>query len=154
MKAIFQSVGKIAPETAAKLFSQLRSRDLNSHERDTYVGNKIYTSPVHVDKRRRRSSVRSYLRDTINAKYSNGSRKYPITIALYSLVSRIIMTSSMSSNPAGQAGQRPKAIGVEFIYGEGIYRADKRHNGTQKGTPMTVAVTREVIVSGGAFNSP
>lgn len=52
-------------------------------------------------------------------------------------------------------GDKPKAVGVDYLYGEALYRAEPRSSPTGKsGTPGSVSATREVIVSGGAFNTP
>ncbi len=46
-----------------------------------------------------------------------------------------------------------RAIGVECLLGEGLYRASKRP-GSAPGTPATFHARREVILAGGAFNTP
>lgn len=46
-----------------------------------------------------------------------------------------------------------RATGVEYLSGERLYRADPRPT-TKSGTLRRVSVRREVIVAGGAFNSP
>lgn len=48
---------------------------------------------------------------------------------------------------------RGRATGVEYLSGERLYRADP-HPTTKSGAPRRVSARREVIVAGGAFNSP
>ncbi len=46
------------------------------------------------------------------------------------------------------------AVGVEFIEGQRLYRADPNAAQTDPGPRQTMLASREVIVSAGAFNSP
>jgi choline dehydrogenase len=46
-----------------------------------------------------------------------------------------------------------RAVGVEYLHGERLYRAHRRPN-TAAGERRTILASREVIVAGGAFNSP
>jgi choline dehydrogenase len=52
------------------------------------------------------------------------------------------------------ANLEPKANGVEFLEGKYLYRAAKRNNLSTPGKPGSARAQREVIVSGGAYNSP
>jgi choline dehydrogenase-like flavoprotein len=45
-----------------------------------------------------------------------------------------------------------RAVGVEYLQGERLYRADPNAAGT--GLPGRILASREVILAGGAFNSP
>jgi choline dehydrogenase len=48
-----------------------------------------------------------------------------------------------------------RATGVEYLAGESMYNADPRHNATTNpGVKTQVFARKEVIISGGAFNSP
>ncbi|KAF1973568.1 alcohol oxidase [Bimuria novae-zelandiae CBS 107.79] len=94
---------------------------------------------------RRRSSAQTYLRDTINELNDDGSQTYPLTIATNSLATRVLFDTS---------GGKPRATRVSFLRGQALYRADRRDNGLQVGESLEVIATREVIVSGGAFNTP
>ncbi|MDT5123241.1 MAG: choline dehydrogenase [Acidobacteriota bacterium] len=47
-----------------------------------------------------------------------------------------------------------KAIGVEYLDGKHLYRADPSANGDASATRSEVRVNKEVILSGGAFNTP
>jgi choline dehydrogenase len=48
----------------------------------------------------------------------------------------------------------PKATGVEFLDGQYLYRASKLAGSAGPGTPGSATATREVIISGGSYNSP
>ncbi len=47
-----------------------------------------------------------------------------------------------------------RAIGVEYLEGAHLYRADARYRPEEKGTVRQVRASREVILAGGAFNTP
>lgn len=96
---------------------------------------------------RRRSSAQTYLRDTINELNDSGTQRYPLTISTRSLATRILFSNNTEDGI-------PRATGVEYLYGQALYRADPRYNGLQVGSLMNVTATREVIVAGGTFNTP
>ncbi|TGJ83594.1 hypothetical protein E0Z10_g5182 [Xylaria hypoxylon] len=106
--------------------------------------------PMHMDNLHyRRSSPRDYVYDTVNAKNKDGSKKYKLDVALNTLVTKVTF-----DKPKKSCG-KPKATGVEYLYGQSLYRADPRASLTvDSGKPGSVKATKEVIVSGGAFNSP
>jgi choline dehydrogenase len=96
---------------------------------------------------RRRSGSETYLRDTVNERNANGSQRYPLIISTSSLATRVLFDTLTNSTT-------PRATGVAYLQGAALYRADKRNNGLQVGVPHNVTATREVIVAGGAFNTP
>ncbi|KAM3417699.1 hypothetical protein BST61_g5934 [Cercospora zeina] len=116
--------------------------DLNA---DNDPAPNVYQVPLSIDAdTSRRSAVRGFILDTANAKNADGSRKYHLDIALHTLATKIRFDES---------GEVPRAIGVEYLSGERLYRADP-HPSTTDGTPGFVAASKEVIVSGGTFNTP
>lgn len=129
---------------------ELLQRDMNRNDAKRYhQGAQLL--PLHVDGRRRRSSSQTYLTDTINNLKSDGSQKYPLTISTSSLVTKLIFDIA---EPKNNTTTKPRAIGVEYLQGSALYKADRRFDGTQKGVPMTAYASREVIVAGGVFNTP
>ncbi|GAP88561.1 putative GMC oxidoreductase [Rosellinia necatrix] len=94
----------------------------------------------------RRSSPRDYVYDTATAKNPNGSKKYRLDVALNTLVTKVTFAQA--------PGRKPKASGVEYLFGQSLYRADPRASTTDGGKAGSVRATKEVIVAGGAFNSP
>ena len=71
------------------------------------------------------------------------ARRYPgrLKIVMNALASRVILDANN------------RAIGVEYLEGERLYRAHARPSQTA-GERRTVHASREVILAGGAFNSP
>ncbi|KAI0525952.1 choline dehydrogenase [Xylaria bambusicola] len=106
----------------------------------------------------RRSSPRDYVYKTVTAKNADGSKKYPLDVALNTLVTKITFDNKATCpSKSGKSGKskKPKATGIEYLHGQSLYRADARASKTENGgKPGSVRATKEVIVAGGAFNSP
>jgi choline dehydrogenase len=71
------------------------------------------------------------------------AERYPdrLKIVMNALVSRVILDANN------------RAVGVEYLEGERLYRAHARPSNVA-GEPRTILASREVILAGGAFNSP
>ncbi|CAG9984873.1 unnamed protein product [Clonostachys byssicola] len=121
-------------------------RDLNRPDLDKYEQEGVYQVPVHIDEKRRRSSPWNYITETLAAKSANGSALYPLTLSTHSLATKVV--TSKSSNGT------IKAVGVEYLAGEGLYEADRRYDPSVSGEKKFVKARKEVIVAGGAFNTP
>lgn len=83
-----------------------------------------------------RISIRDYITNTV-------AKGYPLTVRQNSHVTKVVFDKSVAT---------PKATGVEFLDGKYLYRASPLSGGT--GTPGSAKATKEVILSGGAFNTP
>jgi choline dehydrogenase len=120
--------------------------DVNSASprRDFQQG--VFQATLHMTKDGKRSSVQTFLADTVNARNSDGSKKYPLTIRTNSLVTKVLFDNNYV--------HKPRAIGVEFLKGKSLYAADPRFNKHNYGLREHVYASKEVIVSGGAFNTP
>jgi choline dehydrogenase-like flavoprotein len=70
------------------------------------------------------------------------ARKHPerLRIVLNALASRVVLDGN-------------RAVGVEYLRGERLYRAHGRPS-SEPGEPAVVRARREVILAGGAFNTP
>ncbi len=87
--------------------------------------------------RGKRAGSREYIRDVERACGGN------LTVKLHALATRVLLD------------EENRAVGVEYLAGERLYRADRspsRFGGS--GKRAQVRATREVILSGGAFNTP
>ncbi|TGO59896.1 hypothetical protein BCON_0040g00390 [Botryotinia convoluta] len=94
-----------------------------------------------------RSSPRDFVWSVANATNSDGSKKYKLDVQLNTLVTKVQFNTTAAT---------PRATGVEFIVGKSLYRADPRSKNVDdsEGTYGSVTATKEVIVSGGTFNTP
>jgi choline dehydrogenase len=83
----------------------------------------------------RRNGPREYLLST--------AREHPgnLEIRLNTLVTRVIFADGA-------------AVGVEALEGRSLYQADPRRAPDARGEPRTFRASKEVILCGGAFNSP
>lgn len=87
----------------------------------------------------------------ISAARRNGTRELLRTVAAEHPDNLIIRTHALATRVVLDGDNR--AVGVEYLEGPRLYRADPRANGAA-GTKRTVHATREVILAGGAFNTP
>lgn len=120
--------------------------DINAYtpKRDSIEG--LYQVPIAVTyTEKKRNGPRDFILTTANARNSDGSRKYHLDIKLNTLVSKILFDNS---------GPKPKAVGVEYLEGARLYRADPQAGAAPAGTSGSVNASREVIISAGAFNTP
>ncbi|KAK2594952.1 hypothetical protein QQS21_007310 [Conoideocrella luteorostrata] len=124
----------------------LLERDLNRADADRYEQEGVYQIPLHIDENRRRSSPWNFITETRSARTTAGSPKYPLTLSTHSLATKILTREG--------ANGTPKAYGVEYLVGQGLYEADRRYNSSSTGELRTVRARKEVIIAGGAFNTP
>lgn len=83
-----------------------------------------------------RSSPRDLVYDVATAKNPDGSKKYQLDVATNTLVTKVNFDTT---------GAKPKATGVDYLFGESLYRADPRASLTEDGgIPGSVSATREV----------
>ncbi|CAO2648887.1 Nn.00g098360.m01.CDS01 [Neocucurbitaria sp. VM-36] len=115
-------------------------------ERDQTQG--LWGLPFHVTPNWKRFSPRDHILETLNVTNANGTQKYPLHLQLNSLATKVLF------DQCGGNGTKPQAIGVEYLHGKSVYRADPRYNSTIKGTIGRAFARKEVIVSGGTFSSP
>lgn len=125
----------------------LLTLDINNDSPDRDRGEALYQIPLSVDGTDyTRASTRDWLYDIYEATNSDGSKKYKLDIALNTLATKINFDTT---------GDKPKATGVDYLYGKSVYRADPRASKeSNDGTKGTAHASKEVIVSGGTFNTP
>lgn len=131
-------------------------RDINAYvpSRDSQEG--LYQVPIavtEVDKKR--NGPRDFILETANAVNADGSRKYHLDIKLNTLVTKVRFDNTNNSTSTNTTvSNKPKAVGVDYIEGPKLYRADPGSGSASAGAPGSVDASKEVIISAGAFNSP
>jgi choline dehydrogenase len=118
----------------------LMNRDVNENSPDRDAREGLYTIPL-ATRAGHRNGPREYLLETVAA-------GFPLTIKTNALVSRVVFDQQKD------AKGNLKAIGVEFMEGQHLYRADPSSGAAKAGQKQTVKAGREVILAAGAFNTP
>ncbi|KAK4163854.1 hypothetical protein QBC43DRAFT_353919 [Cladorrhinum sp. PSN259] len=126
--------------------SQILTRDPNELTPDRDQISSIYGLVTHQFGNGQRYSSRNYIQDTQKAV---GESK--LAVSLTSLATKILFDTSSKCEGTPS---KPRATGVEFLFGKSLYKGDNRRAATATGVKRTAYARREVIVSGGAFNSP
>lgn len=119
----------------------LFTRDMNAKDPNRDYSTGIFGQLRHADPQGRRMSPNTFIRATLA-----DPAKYPLTVSLNSLVTKVLFTP-LEFGP-------PLARGVEYLEGHSLYSADPRSKEDAKPQVKTVMATREVIVAGGVFNTP
>lgn len=137
--------GKVINTVAG--LAEILTLDLNNDSPGRDEAELLYQIPLTMNDDYARSSPRDFVLDTANAVNSDGSKKYKLDIALNTLVTKVNFDTS---------GTTPKAIGVDYLVGKSLYRADTRASKSNNNSsePGTATATREVILSAGTFNTP
>ncbi|KAK5652231.1 hypothetical protein OQA88_10728 [Cercophora sp. LCS_1] len=134
-KKFAELIGQTSNNTAKLFDNDLLSDDPNKDQLSA-----IYKMASHADSKGRRSAPDDYILSTIA-----DPAKYPLTLKLRTLATKVLFSNSTTS---------PRAIGVEIMEGASLYKADPKHVPGTKGPVSQVFARREVIISGGTFNSP
>lgn len=137
---MFREAEGLEPEDTDHMVDLLR-RDINRIDRNRYASPLMFSTPAAISTTiAGRSSIATHINEVIAA-------GHPLTLSLHSLATKVLFEK------CGR-GKTPRAVGVEYLVGEGLYSADGRYNASQTGEVKTVRARKEVIVAGGAFNTP
>ncbi|PHH93368.1 hypothetical protein CDD83_5922 [Cordyceps sp. RAO-2017] len=129
-----------------KGLARMAHQDLNSVSPGRDYREGPFQMPLSV-----RGAERSGPVDSLKRVLNDDRAGKRLDILLTTLVTRIVF------EPGRNYGNKPKAVGVEYVRGKSLYRADPRASHTKSyGLPRAHKVTakREVIISAGAFNTP
>jgi choline dehydrogenase len=137
---------EIEVEDDAQL-AEILLRDVNSPDTSLYHGDGVgfFQMPVHKNATNRRTGAYTHIKNTLDARDEEGNPLYPLTLSMHSLATKILFDTHRG---------KPKAVGLEYLVGEAMYGADSRYNESNTGELRTVTASQEVIIAGGAFNTP
>jgi choline dehydrogenase len=109
----------------------------------------LWGLPFHVTSNWKRFSPRDYILETLNQTSANGTQKYPLHLQLNSLATKVLFDECSGNSTKAQA------VGVEYLYGKSLFRADPRYTRSNStGVKKQAFARKEVIVAGGTFSSP
>ncbi|KAK7911574.1 hypothetical protein PG985_014055 [Apiospora marii] len=142
-------LGRSDSPIGGKELLPLLGKDPNfeSPRRDFSTGS--FGLPIHTTEHGKRWTPRDLIMSTLNAKKEDGSSRYRLKLQLESLATRVHFDDDGRDH-------KPRAVGVEFLEGAMVYAASWNHDAENPpaATLKRAYACREVIVSGGAFNSP
>lgn len=122
-----------------KQLIDLLKRDLNNAAAGRDQAEGLFSVPQATDKKNRKGPRELILRTVEDG--------HPLVVLTKALATRIVFEE-------GSAG-KPRAVGVEVVEGEFLYRASPLADpGGELGAPRVFRAEREVIVSAGVFNTP
>lgn len=130
--AAVQGVGPEPLDTVTGLAQLLLANPNTTPGRDSLQG--FYQIPL-IAEAGKRVSVREFIADTVN-------EGYPLTVQTNTHVTKVIFSTNSST---------PRATGVEFLAGKHLYRASPLSGAS--GTPGSAKARKEVIISGGSYNT-
>jgi choline dehydrogenase len=139
MTKIMKELATLTGQNASDV-SSLAARDILGNYQNKDEMTSFFAMSQHADTNGKRSSPNNFIRATLN-----DPKKYPLTVQLNSLVTKVLFNTT---------GSTPQAIGVEVMSGQSMYSADPRHKPGTTGPKIQLFANKEVIVSGGTFNSP
>ncbi|KAM7207821.1 oxygen-dependent choline dehydrogenase [Naviculisporaceae sp. PSN 640] len=125
---------------ATLLAGDMNDDSLKRDQRPAY-----YQIPISTNSAARVGS-REFILSVRDARNRDGSKKYPLDVRLNCHVTKVTFDTTVSP---------PRATGVEFLDGKQLYRASPAaRKSSSRGTPGSAKASREVIISGGTYNSP
>ncbi|KAF8865593.1 FAD/NAD(P)-binding domain-containing protein [Acephala macrosclerotiorum] len=143
---VLQATTKIISQEPSKIFEPVTNgTDFNNDDPNRDQGVGLFGFPAHRDPLGRRVSARTAVFEVWNASNPDSTKKYPLTVSLNSLATKVLFDRS---------GKLPRAIGVEYLLGQSMYSADPRYNCSSSGAKKQVFARMEIIVLGGIFNTP
>lgn len=119
------------------------TEDINAPGEASSTG--LYQVPLAM-KDSVRGGPRDFILDTANAVNADGSRQYHLDIKLNTLVTKVRFDTNGTTTP--------RAVGVDYMEGSSLYRADPRAGSATATATGSVDAKREVILAAGAFNTP
>ncbi|KAI2606789.1 GMC oxidoreductase [Hypoxylon sp. NC1633] len=120
----------------------LVNRDINGFEPDRDQLTGAFGMASHTDASGRRFSPANYVKLALKE-----NPNLPLTVQLNAFLTKINWDQLRDFEP-------PAVMSVDYVVGPSAYKADPRHDPNQNTTAGFAWVAKELIIAGGAFNSP
>ncbi|KAI2631455.1 GMC oxidoreductase [Hypomontagnella submonticulosa] len=120
----------------------LVNRDINALEpnRDQQTG--VFGMATHSDAQGNRYSPANYIKQALQE-----NPDLPLTIEMNSFLTNIQWDQLRDFEP-------PAVMAIDYVTGQSAYKADPRYDPSKNATVGFAWVAKELIIAGGAFNSP
>ncbi|TGJ88336.1 hypothetical protein E0Z10_g408 [Xylaria hypoxylon] len=141
LQAMLGQLGAPGNMSVEDLRNQL-NRDINAldPERDQATG--VFGLVAHTDSEGRRFSPANYVRKALAE-----NPDLPLFVELNSTFTNIVWDPLSSGGP-------PAVMGIDYVVGQSAYKADPRYDPDRNVTTRSTWIGKELIIAGGAFNSP
>ncbi|MGH7470851.1 MAG: GMC family oxidoreductase [Longimicrobiales bacterium] len=140
-KAIRRAVARGIELTPLKLLRVLLTRGVQhfdpNDQREKRSPEGLYFTPL-ATRQGKRNGAREYIRQI--------EKEFPaqLTVRTQCLVTRVLFDGAAP----------PRALGVEYLEGEHLYRADPQFDANARFMRMTAFARHDVVLAAGAYNSP
>jgi choline dehydrogenase len=145
-QALLTNLTRFVPELTG-----LMKRDLNAQSPGRDSAEDFFTIPLATNGGKRNGTA-DYLLATL--KDPEVAANHRLRILTNALVTKILFERNADGTPKLTTDGKLKAIGVEYMAGSHLYRADRNASGPDGQMMPPVFASKEVILSAGAFNSP
>ncbi|KAI0438640.1 hypothetical protein F4803DRAFT_565112 [Xylaria telfairii] len=141
LRAILGQLGAPGNMSVEDLRNQL-DRDINALDPDGGQATGVFGLITHTDSEGHRFSPTNYVRKAL-AEDPN----LPLFVELNSTFTGIVWDPLSSGGP-------PAVMGINYVAGPSAYKADPRYDPNRNATSQFTYIGKELIIAGGAFNSP
>ncbi|KAI1756132.1 hypothetical protein F4782DRAFT_321618 [Xylaria castorea] len=141
LRAMLEQLGATGNMSVEDLRNQL-NRDINALDPDGDQATGVFGIITHTDPEERRFSPANYVRKALAE-----DPDLPLFIELNSTFTGIVWDPLSSGGP-------PAVMGINYVAGPSAYKADPRYDPSRNTTSMFTYIGKELIIAGGAFNSP
>ncbi|KAI0108738.1 GMC oxidoreductase [Hypoxylon sp. NC0597] len=146
LEVIAQSSGSLGNNTGSEIsdaeLRTLLNRDINGPEPDRDKLTGVFGMATHTDATGRRFSPANYIKRALKE-----NPDLPLTVQLNAFLTRIAWDQLRDFEP-------PAVMSIDYVVGPSAYKADPRYDPGRNTTAGFAWVGRELIIAGGAFNSP
>ncbi|KAI1378095.1 GMC oxidoreductase [Hypoxylon crocopeplum] len=146
LRFMAESSGSVGNTTGSAIsdaeLKTLVNRDINGDEpnRDQMTG--VFGMATHTDATGHRFSPANYIKQALKE-----NPDLPLTVQLNSFLTKISWDQLRDFEP-------PAVMSVDYVVGPSAYKADPRYDPSQNTTAGFTWVAKELIIAGGAFNTP